>query len=293
MELLRALGAFAEPPTREHAQIAELLGLPAPTPEEYTDTFVFQFYPYASVYLGTEGMLGGDARDRIAGFWRALGITPPAEPDHIAALLSLYASIAESVRTETDSARALMWQQARATLLDEYLVSWLPVYCARMREVATRTYARWAELVTDVLAHECGAAHIWREPAALRAIEPFTASDDDSLDALIAALLAPARSGIIIVRSDLERAARELQLGLRAGERRYALKSLLQQDAARVVEWLAEQAARQGAMHSHAADAGDRSPITDHAFLQWWARRAQATAAALAHLAPYLQPAQL
>ena len=36
-------------------------------------------------------MLGGEARDRIAGFWRALGLVPPPEPDHLAVMLGLYA----------------------------------------------------------------------------------------------------------------------------------------------------------------------------------------------------------
>ena len=55
----------------------------------HTDLFVFQLQPYASVYLGAEGMLGGEARDRIAGFWRALGASPPSEPDHLATMLAL------------------------------------------------------------------------------------------------------------------------------------------------------------------------------------------------------------
>ena len=39
--------------------------------------------------------MGGLARERIAGFWNAVGLTPPPEPDHLAALLGLYASLTE------------------------------------------------------------------------------------------------------------------------------------------------------------------------------------------------------
>ena len=52
--------------------------------------------PYASVYLGPDGALGGEGADRAAGFWRASGLTPPAEPDHLTALLALYASLGEA-----------------------------------------------------------------------------------------------------------------------------------------------------------------------------------------------------
>jgi hypothetical protein len=33
--------------------------------------------PYAAVYLGAEGGFGGEAADRVAGFWRAIGVPPP------------------------------------------------------------------------------------------------------------------------------------------------------------------------------------------------------------------------
>ena len=70
----------------------------------YMDLFGFQLYPYASVYLGSEGMLGGEARDRIAGFWRAIGEPPPSEPDHLAVLLALYARLCElAAETEEPS----------------------------------------------------------------------------------------------------------------------------------------------------------------------------------------------
>ncbi|HEX8421973.1 MAG TPA: hypothetical protein VF634_01095, partial [Pyrinomonadaceae bacterium] len=61
MELFRALAVLAEPPVPESARVADALALGAlPEASEYTEVFVFQLYPYASVYLGAEGMLGGE-----------------------------------------------------------------------------------------------------------------------------------------------------------------------------------------------------------------------------------------
>src|SRR3979409_705302 len=124
MELFRALAVLAEPPTKEVARVAEALGLGVlPEQSEYTDLFVFQAYPYASVYLGAEGMLGGEARDRIAGFWRALGSEPPSEPDHLSVLLAALATLPG----EPPSVRgALYW---------EHIASWMPPYLATLRRV--------------------------------------------------------------------------------------------------------------------------------------------------------------
>ena len=71
VEVLRGLAVLAEPPSPEHRRLAEALGLSeAPTPAHYADVFLFQLYPYASVHLGPEGMMGGEAGARVAGFWQ-------------------------------------------------------------------------------------------------------------------------------------------------------------------------------------------------------------------------------
>src|SRR5829696_8795920 len=123
MELFRALGAFIEPPHDGTGALADALELGAvPDPADYTEVFVFQLYPYASVYLGAEGMLGGEARDRVAGFWRALGQLPPAEPDHLSVMLALYARLVEIEENEPDAARRAGWRGARKAFLWEHLL---------------------------------------------------------------------------------------------------------------------------------------------------------------------------
>ena len=113
MELFRALAALAEPPDRAGVErLAAALGLgDLPAASEHTEVFVFQLAPYASVYLGAEGMLGGEARDRVAGFWRALGQAPPAEADHLTLMLALYARLSEFEAGEADAARRAGWRR--------------------------------------------------------------------------------------------------------------------------------------------------------------------------------------
>lgn len=248
-ELFRALAVLAEPPVAEAERVAEALELgPMPTAATYTELFVFELYPYASVYLGAEGMMGGEARDRVAGFWRALGETPPPEPDHLSVMLALYAHLVEMEESEPDAVRRAGWRGARRAFLWEHLLSWLPVYLAKLSETAIDPfYRRWAEILIEALRSEAklvGAqTHLpihLREAATLGLDDPRGGEVEDFLQSL----LAPVRSGMILVRSDLSRAARSLGLGLRLGERRFILKSLFSQDGPGVLEWLAGEADR-------------------------------------------------
>jgi TorA maturation chaperone TorD len=255
MELFRALAVFAEPPAPESAPIAHALELGAlPESSEYTEIFVFQLYPYASVYLGAEGMLGGEARDTVAGFWRALQQTPPAEPDHLSVMLALYAELRELEADATDDLRRASWRRAHEAYLWEHLLSWLPVYLSKLTEIASPFYRRWGELLLDALLEEARTTiesqpklslHLRREEAAARLVDPRAGATGEFLQTL----LSPARSGMILVRSDLARAARQLELGLRIGERKYVLESLLAQDARGLLGWLAHEAREWSARH--------------------------------------------
>ncbi len=280
-ELFRALAALAEPPGPEQARIGAVLGLPgSPEPAAYTDVFLFQLYPYASVYCGAEGMLGGEARDRVAGFWRALGYAPPPEPDHLAALLALYAALADRESAEADPARALLRRRSRRALLWEHLACWLFPYLGKLQEVAPPFYRGWGALLREALVAASGAlGPADALPLHLREAPPLPDPRPAGPEAFLGGLLAPVRSGMILVRADLARAARELGLGLRVGERRFVLESLLAQDPARTLAWLRAEARAWAARHAaYQPAAGD--------IARFWAARAEAAAALLAELTP-------
>ena len=255
-EALRALAALAEPPCVQHAAIAHALALPAvPPADEHTDALVFQVYPYASVYLGAEGKLGGEARDRIAGFWRALGAEPPPEPDHATTLLAALAALAGDDARMAAARRVLYW---------EHVASWMPPFLAALARVGSPFYVAWAERVGEVLAAEAAVLGPPPVPPASFRAPPIAAPE--SLDALIAMLLAPVRVGTLLVRDDLARCADALALGLRAGERAYALRALLAQDPPGVLAWIAGELRAQAAGY-----AGDVVGT-------WWRARAHAAA---------------
>ncbi len=270
MELLRALGVLCEPHDPAHARVAATLGLPAARPEESTALFVFDLPPYASMYVGAEGMLGGAARDRVAGFWRALGLVPPPEPDHLAALLGLAAALADAERDEREPARAVLWREARRALLAEHLLPWTGAYLYKLAAVASPAYVAWGALLGRTLAAEVEvlgapailALHLREAPA----LEP---PEHAGGGAFVDALLTPVRSGMILARPDLARAARELGLGLRIGERRFVLRALLGQDAPAALDWLAAEAGRWAERPGGGAIAG------------FWRERAHAAGALL------------
>lgn len=274
MEIFRALGLLAEPPGERHGPVAAALGIePLPLGEwkaAYTDVFLMQCYPYASVYLGEEGMLGGEARDRIAGFWRALGLTPPPEPDHLAALLGFHAGLCQS-----DGSAAA---RAQAAFLWEHLLSWLPPYLDKVKSAGSAVYADWAALLYRTLAAEAERLGLQpRLPLHLREAPALTAPAVGD-EALLRALLAPARSGVLLTRSDLARLCRERGLGLRMGERRFVLEKAIAQDAGGVLAWLGEEA-------RSAAVAHRRHAVLSGPIARFWSDRAAATASLLDGLA--------
>jgi hypothetical protein len=133
--------------------------------------------------------------------------------------------------------------------------------------VAPPVYLAWAELLGGTLAEvEAGAAL----PAHLR--EATALAEPAGLDDLLAGLLAPVRSGLLLTRADLARAAQQTGLGLRMGERRFALRALLEQDATAALGWFGAEARRQAALWT--------GPLA-----AYWRGRAEQTGALLDRLA--------
>lgn len=270
-ELFRALGVLCEAPDPAHARLGRTLGLPGrPDAADHTELFVLQLVPYASVYLSPDGMLGGEAADRVAGFWRALRLPPPPEPDHLAALLGLYAAVADHELAEPDAPRALPWRHARRALLWEHLLTWLPPYLAAAADSAAPFYAAWARLLGEVLTAEATALPAPPvRPLHLRE-RPHPPGLHDGLDAFVRGLLAAGSSGLLLTRADLARSAGETGLGLRVGDRALALRSMISQDPAPTMQWLAAHAGRWARRHRAAEPVlGDVARI--------WAGRAEAT----------------
>jgi hypothetical protein len=231
--------------------------------------------PYASVYLGAEGGLGGDATDRVAGFWRAIAVAPPAEPDHLTALLSLYASLGEAAQDSRTAATADALTRVRRALFWEHLWPWLPGYLNAVADLRAPALSPWARQAIRAVRAERGTHPGGWLPLALRAAPgPVTAAD--GLGDLLDALTAPVRSGFILTRDGLVAGAGAAGAGHRIGERRFTLRAVLEQAPAGTLRWLSGEAARWSRRH---AAGRSRDPVS-----AWWAVRARHTAQAMAVL---------
>jgi hypothetical protein len=81
------------------------------------------------------------------------------------------------------------------------------------------------------------------------------------------------RSGLILTRRRLAEGAGQAGVGFRIGERRFALRAMLEQDPRATLAWLAGEADRWQQRH-HGRVPGD--DVT-----AWWAARAARTATVL------------
>lgn len=271
-ELLRALGSLSIAPPAQHGPITDALELAVWSPSEHTRLFVLELPPYASIHLGSEGKLGGDGARRVGDFWHALGLDPPPDADHLAHLLALYAHLGESSQLcATDAARQRLTHAARA-LLWEHLWSWVPGYLA-----AAATYpaaAPWAALTAAALTSEAERTAAPTDlPAALREA-PNAMGAEEGADELLDALVTPIRAGFVLTQSDLVRAGQEIGVGVRRGERRFALRAMLEQDPTSSIRWLAHHARHWAELHRAQSP---RAPI----ITDWWASRTMHSAQVL------------
>jgi Nitrate reductase delta subunit len=271
-ELLRALGAVPDSPAAARC-VGPALGLDPVSDAEHTEAFVLNCPPYAAIYLGPQGAIGGEGADRVAGFWRAIGITPPAEPDHLAVLLGLYARLGEAAAGARRPATAAALAQSRTVLFWEHLWPWLPAYLDAVTDLAVPALTSWADLVRRALAAESSdLPPCPRQPLALREAPPAAPPPAGPGD-LIELVTIPVRSGLILTRRRLAEGAARAGVGFRIGERRFALRAMLEQDPRASLAWLAGEADRWEQRHR---DRASSDQVTT-----WWAARASRTAQVL------------
>ncbi len=223
----------------------------------------------------------------MAGFWRAIGLRPPPDADHLGALLMLYAELADAqAATDRETTRDRL-RHTREALLFEHIWSWAPAYLSAVTRLDVPSLAAWARLTRSALGTEARRATPPAAlPLALRTAPPpvswppassaparsAPASSSAEPGQLLDALFAPVRSGVLITGADLRAAAAASGLGYRVGERRYALRAMLDQDATATLAWLAGHASRWAALHAA------QQPVAGPDPRHWWARRAARTA---------------
>ena len=211
----------------------------------------------------------------MAGFWRAIGLAPPAEADHLGLLMLLYGELLDarpSARSELTRNRLV---RISDSLVTEHLWAWAPGYLTTVARLGSPGLSAWAQMTLSALHREARTVSAPSLPLALRSA-PGPISAAVGRDELLEALVTPVRSGVLITHGDLREAATVSALGYRAGERRYTLAAMLDQDPQATLGWLAGHAALWSSLHSEQPAVPGMDPRL------WWAGRATQTAALLA-----------
>lgn len=220
LELLAALWLH-EPHKGLIARAVQEIGLPDAAPHElavaYSDLFLLNVYPYASVFLEPSGEMNGARTREVAALYDRYGYAPPelnevGAADHIGLMLGCAAVVG-------------------ADRIWPHLMDWAPVLCLAIERaptthpfyqalaIRTRKLCWDTALPCPNTAALCSYRETNHPTDRLLPPEPSIEPPEPSLDAFVRHLLTPAQSGIFLTRARLGLWARALGMPLPFGER--------------------------------------------------------------------------
>lgn len=229
-EIASALAVVAQA-SLVRGEISNALGIEDATPSDLYQLFVRELPPFASVYLSGDGNIGGESHSAIAGFYHALGVPTPSDPDHLSSLFSLLSQIlqkeADLTKGSSDPAREAKLasvSRAKSVLVGEHLLSWLPAYLLRAKEVVSYRLSGWVNCAMDllsVLVDQISQSEIGEEE--------FEFERFGSVSDAVEWITTPRKSGLVITPWDISNIGDDLGVALRVGRKRFVLEELLNQ----------------------------------------------------------------
>lgn len=195
--------------------------------------FHFAVFPYESIFLHPDSLLGGEIAAAVSDFYQRAGFTPPTEtlPDHVGLELTLL-SFLTGAEAGNDAPAWQVWQRH---FLDWHLLRWLPALVQAVRQQGHPFFTALADLaLAVVLDHRAALAD--QPPAAtptfrLPAPPDLLADAHTGLAEIAGYLLTPACSGIYLSRDDIGRLAQAQGLPSGFGGRHHMLTNLLRSAA--------------------------------------------------------------
>lgn len=201
---------------------------------DHQHLFGFNVFPYASVFLDPDGLLGGPVAEAVGLHFRTAGFDIDLNQegaDHVGHTLAflgfLAAAEADAWEDNRPDEAARMQAHARR-FIDAHLLPWLPAFVEALQRQQVPFYPHLAGLTEAlVLDHR---ALLGSTVEAVHALAPPPALLDDEKTGLkdIAAYLAtPPWSGFFLSRDDIGRLGRAENLPRGFGDRRLMLGNLL------------------------------------------------------------------
>lgn len=203
---------------------------------DYQELFGFNLFPYESIFLGTDRLLGGRTTGAVMASYRQMGFQVDeraAGPDHVGhelALLAFLSGAEADAWRDGVTAEARRMRQLAADFMQRHLLRWLFPFVVAVDRQANPFYTALAGLTLDfVAAHaeELQEVFTFAEELVLPAAPALATSGEATWRPLAAYLLTPAWSGVYLSRNDISRLARSYRLPRGFGEREQMLVNLL------------------------------------------------------------------
>jgi len=180
--------------------------------------FGLNVYPYAGVFLGADGLMGGTEAEASAAFYaRVKWDAPSHDADHIGMQLGVLAWLtgaeADALADGKPGQQARI-QALRRDVLDRRVLTWLPMLARAVASQESRVYERVIGLALDLAAEdraELGEGE--SRPAFVLPTPPDVLADPKtSLRDIASVLMTPAWAGVYLSREDVGRLARRHHL---------------------------------------------------------------------------------
>lgn len=239
---LTGITAVLQPYLRQLPEFAASLPDPFAADEAaatYQHLFGFNLFPYASIFLASDGLLGGDISTRVSQLYRQAGFqvdTSASSPEHIGHELQFLAFLCGA---EADAWRdglplvAARMQQLQGDFLQTHLLYWLFGLKTAVSAQNTPFYSQLAALTTELVSDHATASEqqqlaIPLGTFALPTPPDVLAQEKTGLRRIARYLTTPPYSGLFLSRDHIGRLARQLDLPRGFGSREQMLENLLQ-----------------------------------------------------------------
>jgi len=233
--------AVLHPTIQQIPELAPALSTPFDADETaaaHHTLFRFNLFPFESIFLGSDGLLGGDITQGVVNHYQRSGFPVSGDdtsPDHVGIELAYLAFLsgAESDAWEDNLApTAVRLQRHQSDFLQTHLLRWLPPLIVAIRQQGGPFFTAVADLTLSLVTDhyqtlrnnlDDTAVHSWQLPPA-----PDLLNDEKTgLKQIAAFLVTPVHSGLYLSRDDVGQLARRQELPRGFGDRQQLLLNLL------------------------------------------------------------------
>lgn len=196
--------------------------------------FGFNIHPHESIFLGTDGLLGGEITGRVQETYGEIGYGLADEADHIGRELDALAFLCAAESEAWEDNVVYMAQQAREKqliLLQNHLLRWVWPFTQALKAHSDPFYQTVATLLFDVIVVHAGQLFETLEaPTADFALPEAPAileNEKTSLKDIAQYLVTPAYSGLYLSRDMIGQLGRAFELPRGFGGREQMLTNLM------------------------------------------------------------------